>query len=159
MKNLPLALLIFVLLLSGTVFATAQETHIITLFVDTQAVIESKDTDAHCNFGQQAGISNEEYTIEAAVGDIVIWKGVSTSAPGTDIVNIRGINHEGGVNVFGTNKLNGNRQVPETVTATIVQGAPGDEDKYKISFKVTATVNGKSNNKNYHIDPKIRIRS
>jgi hypothetical protein len=148
----------FVFFVGACMYVQAQTTHTITLFVDTQAILEDKNTDAHCNFGQAVGISNEDYTIEAAVGDIIVWEGVSTSSPETDIVNIRGVNHEGGVNIFGTNKLNGDKGSPERVTGTVVQGAPGDEDKYKISFKVVSIVDGRQRNKTYHIDPKIRIR-
>ena len=134
--------------------ALAQETHTITLFVNT-AEVNSRNTDAQCNFGQGAGVSNEEFTIDARVGDIIVWKGVSTNAPDTDIVSISAINHEGGVNIFDQNTLRGNGQFPEVVIGTVVQGAPGDEEKYKLSFKV---FNGdRQRNGTFHIDPKIRI--
>lgn len=139
----------------STLTLSAQQVRTITLFVNTSEV--SKDNTAvSCNFGQPEGVTNEDYTIDVRVGDIIVWKGVSTSDPENDIVDIKAINHEGGVNVFDRNVLRGNGQSPETVSATIVQGAPGSEEKYKLSFKVYN--NGKKRNGTFHIDPKIRIQ-
>ena len=132
----------------------AQETHVVTLFVNTTDIVKPNIND-FANFGQAAGISNENFTINVRLGDIVIWKGVSTSAPETDIVNITAINHEGGVNVFGQNVLRGNSETPELVVGTVINGRPGDEEKYKLSFKVF--VNGSRKNGTFHIDPKIIV--
>ena len=142
------------LLLSFSTLSFCQETHTITLFVNT-AEVTSQNTALQCNFGQAEGVTNEEFTIQVKKGDIIVWKGVSTNAPETDIVSITAINHEGGVNIFDKNVLRGNNQSPEVVIGTIVQGAPGDEEKYKISFKVFN--NGIQRNGTFHIDPKIQI--
>lgn len=140
--------------LMSSSYVTAQETHIVTLFVNTTDIVKP-NIDQFANFGQPAGISNENFTINVRLGDIVIWKGVSTSAPDTDIVNISAINHEGGVNVFGQNVLRGNGETPELVVGTVINGRPGDEEKYKLSFKVF--VNGSKKNGTFHIDPKIIV--
>ena len=138
----------FILALSGNSYA--QETHTITLYVNTSTV-DRHNTDETCNFGQESGVSNKDFTIEVNVGDTIIWEGVSTSSDEV-LVNINAINHEGGKNVFNKNKLRGDGQVPEKVMGTVIQGAPGDEDKYKISFKMS------NRNGTFHIDPVIRIK-
>lgn len=142
------------LFLACSTFSIAQTTHTITLNVNT-AEITNQNSGEQCNFGQAEGITNEDFTIEAQVGDIVVWKGLSTNAPETDVVHITAINHEGGVNIFDKNVLRGNGQDPEVVIGMIVQGAPGDVEKYKVSFKVYN--NGEKRNGTFHIDPKIRI--
>lgn len=155
-----IVLLIFIL---GALHSTkAQQTHVITLKVNTAQV--TKDNIATtCSFEYQSpngsliqstGGSLEEFTIKVKVGDIVIWKGIPTSAA-ADRVDINAINHEGGKNVFDKNKLSGNGQQPEVVIGTVVTGAPGDVDKYKISFKVFN--GGTKRNGTFHIDPKIQI--
>lgn len=156
MKKYNYSFFLFILtsiFLSNT--AIAQKIHTITLSVNT-AEVESSNTSATCTFSQAEGITNEDFTLDVKVGDIIVWKGVSTNAPETDIVNITAINHEGGVNVFDKNTLRGNNQEPEVVTGVVVQGAPGDVEKYKISFKVFN--NGSKRGGTYHIDPKIQIR-
>ncbi len=148
-------LMLFLLFVGGAMSLSAQTVHTITLFVNT-AEINAQNMADQCNFGQPAGTSNEEFTLNARVGDIIVWKGVSSNAPETDMVGISAINHQGGVNVFGKNVLNGNSQEPEMVTGTVVQGAPGDVNKYMLSFKVFN--NGTQRGGTYRIDPKIRVQ-
>lgn len=157
MKNLKQSLIIIVavcLLFTTVGKAQAPETHIITLQVNTTDIKKPKVND-FANFGQSDDVSNENFTINVRKGDIIIWKGVSSSAPDTDLVSISAINHEGGVNVFGQNVLKGNGEVPELVIGTVINGNPGDEEKYKLSFKVF--VNGTKKNGTFHIDPKIKV--
>ena len=66
---------------------------VVTLYVNT-GDIDKSDVNASCNFGQSADIANEDFTIQASVGDTVTWQGVSSDAPSTDVVNISAINHE-----------------------------------------------------------------
>lgn len=146
--------ILFLAILS-TQTAFSQTPIVITLEVNT-AEITKNNKDVTCTFMKKPdNVTNEDFTIEAKVGDIIVWKGVSSSNPEGDRVDITAINHEGGKNVFGKNKLNGNGQQPETVIGTVVQGAPGDVDKYKISFKVFNA--GTKRNGTFHIDPKIQI--
>ncbi len=154
-KHLPIVFL-FMLSFLGTSALVGQEVHTITLFVNT-AEVTSQNTSVTCNFGQAEGVTNEDFTLDVKVGDIIVWKGVSTNAPDADMVSIKSINHEGGVNVFGKNVLRGNGQDPEVVTGVVVQGAPGEEDKYKVSFRVFN--DGSKRNSTFHIDPKIRIKT
>lgn len=148
-----------VLVAAGTLplaaFSQQGQNIVITLNVHTDT-IDKKDVNASCNFGQEEGIPNEEFTVAANIGDTITWQGVSVNAPGTDIVNISSINHEGGKNVFGQNILQGDRNTPRRVTGKVQFASPQGEDyKYKISFTVS---NGnKQRNGTFHIDPKIQV--
>lgn len=128
---------------------------VITLYVDT-ARIDTQKVNAFSNFGQAAGISNEEFTVEANVGDTITWRGVSANAPSTDVVNIVSINYEGGKNIFDQNILKSNGQSPETVSGVAkTKTEDGKKYKYKISFTVLNS--GRKRNGTFHIDPKIEI--
>lgn len=129
---------------------------VVTLYVDT-SLITNKNTASTCNFGQPEGVSNEEFTIDANVGDTVTWQGLSSNAPETDHVNIKSINHEGGKNVFAQNVLIGDRGTPEKVVGKVVNKT-GDEKKDQFKYKISFTVmnNGKNRNGTFHIDPVIR---
>lgn len=126
----------------------------VTLSVNTGSIV-NPNVDAYCTFGQGNGVSNEDYTTEANVGDTITWQGVSSSAPATDVVNITSINYTGGQNIFDQNVINGNNGNPEKVIATIANNTQGEEEEYTINFTV---FNG-SNRRNgsFSIDPKIII--
>ncbi|MDX1332523.1 MAG: hypothetical protein R3252_05800 [Robiginitalea sp.] len=133
----------------------AQEEHIITLEVNT-ADIQNPNVNDFCRFqGQDPEVSNEDYTIEARVGDVVIWRGVSTSSP-EDVVEIRAINHQGdrgGRDIFGQNQLRGeNGQVIGTILNTTEEGA---DYKYLLQFWVYN--NGTRRGGTFNIDPRIRV--
>ncbi len=140
-------------------FGTATNTptvHEITLYVDTGA-ITSDNVNQVSNFGQERGISNVDFTTVVKPDDIVLWKGVSSTAPETDEVLISAINHEGGARVFGKNTLKDTGQNPGVVVGVVSDGKDGDEEKYKISFKVKN--NGEKRNGTFHIDPKIQVKN
>lgn len=127
---------------------------IVTLKVDT-GKIDKGNTSASCNFGQEAGISNEEFTIVVNVGDTVTWRGVSSSSPETDVVNITKIKYVRGKNIFGkdldTKDTGKNQKISAKVlSSTVTEGTY----KYDISF--TVTNNGVKRNGTFHIDPKIQ---
>ncbi|MBL7849581.1 MAG: hypothetical protein JNN04_01675 [Cyclobacteriaceae bacterium] len=128
---------------------------VITLNVDT-STIDKKDVNASCNFGQEEGVPNEEFTVSANIGDTITWQGISVNAPETDVVNIVSINYEGGKNIFGQNILSSNRTEPRRVTGKVQSATPEGQDyKYKISF--TVSNNGRQRNGTFHIDPKIQV--
>jgi hypothetical protein len=131
------------------------ETHVVTLYVDTSQ-IDNQNVDRVSNFGQPENISNQDFTIDVSLGDVVMWQGVSSNAPETDVVLISAINHEGGVNVFDQNVLKDTSRKPGVVEGTVKKGQSGQEQKYKVSFKVLN--NGAKRNGTFHIDPKIRVR-
>ena len=133
----------------------AQVERVITLEVNT-ADIRNPNVNDFCNFlGKDPQVSNEEYTIEANVGDLIIWRGVSTSSP-QDSVEIRAINHQGnrgGRDIFGANRLGGeNGEVRGTVRNTTEAGA---DYKYKIQFRVY--IDGRRKGGTFNIDPKIKV--
>ena len=135
---------------------TNPEVHEITLYVNT-SILDNSNIDEVCNFGQDPNIPNSEYTITVRPGDIVVWKGVSTSNEELDQVLIKAINHEGGARVFGRNTLNDTNQNPGIVIGTVTDGKDGDDEKYKLSFKVLN--DGVKRNGTFHIDPKISVRN
>ena len=142
---------IAIALFTFSIASYGQQTHVITLNVDT-GQIEKSNVDQVCDFGQDPGISNRGFTIEVEIGDTVKWIGVSSSSPETDSVEITSINHEGGARVFGKNKLNDTDGV---VIGIVTDGKEGDLEKYKISFKVYN--NGDKRGGTYHIDPIIKV--
>ena len=133
----------------------AQTERVITLEVNT-ADIENPNVNDFCHFlGQDPEVSNEDYTIEANIGDVIIWRGVSTSSP-DDRVEIRAINHQGnrgGRDIFGSNRLGGqNGEVRGTI---LNRTEDGTDYKYKIQFRVY--VDGRRKSGTFNIDPKIRV--
>lgn len=135
--------------------AQAQQEIIIMLYVDTREV-RNPNVNDYCSFAQPAEIPNEEYTVEASVGDTIIWKGVSRTHP-EDRVLITAINHQGdkgGRDIFGQNRIPGENG---EVRGTILND-PGDglDYKYMLSFRVLN--NGDPRPGEFNIDPKIRVR-
>jgi hypothetical protein len=156
MKPNP-ALRIFLFLLPAVLLTNlhAQTERVITLEVNT-ADIENPNVNDFCNFlGQDPGVSNEDYTIDANLGDTIIWRGVSTSSP-DHTVEIRAINHQGnqgGRDIFGSNKLSGeNGEVRGTIR---YRTEAGTVYKYKIQFRVY--IDGRRKRGTFNIDPKIRV--
>lgn len=131
----------------------AQEV-VVTLFVDTGSIQKPNESN-YCNFGQADGVSNEEFTIVANVGDTITWRGVSSSAPSTDVVSVVAINYEGGKNVFGSNVLKDTPQNPGTVSGQVRYRTGDQFCKYKIMFTVTNS--GTKRGGTYQIDPKIEV--
>ena len=131
----------------------AQETKTITLNVNTSEITRST-VNENANFGQSPRISNEDFTIEVSLDDVVVWKGLSTSSE-DDRVEILSINHEGGVSLFNysRNILKGENGV---VSAVVTKGKAGDSDKYTIKFRVYR--NGERLPGTFQIDPKIVIK-
>lgn len=125
---------------------------IVKLNVDTSQISED-NVDSCSNFGQGPGISNENFLTEANVGETIIWQGVSSSAPTTDVVNIIKIKHHGGNNVFKHHELKGKGN-PEKVSGAVKKHTNGDSETYTLSFNV---FNGQIKRGTYKIDPKLAI--
>lgn len=124
----------------------------ITLNVETRKISEN-NIDSCSNFGQGPGISNENFSTSANVGDTIIWQGVSSSAPETDVVNISKINHHSGNNVFKHHELKGKGH-PEKVSGAVKNHTNGDGETYTLSFTV---FNGQTERGKYKIDPILAI--
>lgn len=134
--------------------ATAQQIHNVVLRVNTQD-IQNPNVNDYCSFeGQEPGVSNEDYMIVAAVGDTVVWSGVSTSNPADQVIieSINYVGDKGGRNVFGSNRLEGQNG---TVTGVIQNSDGGTPYKYMLTFRVLNS--GQARQGVYNIDPKIRV--
>jgi hypothetical protein len=134
-----------------TQIVSAQDKHTITLYVDTQNItLENLETT--CNFGQEPGTSNENYTVYVNKGDTVTWNGISTTSD-QDKVEIIKIEYKSGTNLFGRETLKDQNGV---VTATITTGESDQYEKYDIYFRVQR--NGRWLRQDFPIDPKLRIK-
>ena len=162
MRTKNLLLFATILLSLGKSYSQDQQTHTVTLYVNT-AEITHQNTNQVCYIiaetsGEdpiQSDGDLENFTIEVNLGDIVVWNGVSTSSENDD-VNIKRIKHEHGPDVFENPDLPGNGQNREQVQGTVRRGNRGDIEKYKIHF--TVFNNGNQRNGNFKIDPKIKVK-
>ncbi len=140
----------------------AQQTHYITLHVNTDQITSQNESEVSSFTSespdtQLASDGNlEDFTTTVNAGDTVIWKGVSSNNPDYDIVNISSINWHGGDNVFDENVIKGNGDSPEEVAAAVKTGTNGQIEKYTIKF--TVINNGNKKGGTYHIDPKIAVK-
>ncbi|MEP3838310.1 MAG: hypothetical protein ABJM36_11710 [Algibacter sp.] len=140
----------------------AQDTYYVTIHVETNNITNQNKLEV-CYFTSEAPNGDittssgniEDFNIEVNPEDRIIWRGVSTTNPETDIVNVRSINHQGGQNVFGRNLLNGNGETPELVIGIVDPGTRGRVEKYAIKITV---YNAGSKRGNYRIDPKITVK-
>ena len=147
-------LLIAFILLSFSNTSFAQETIYVTLNVDTDEV-KTEGTHTYCSFeGQSKSMDTREYTVNANVGDVIVWNAVSSSSE-RDEVKITAINYEGGTKVFSSDRMSGQDGV---VSGTINKSTAGKADyKYTVSFKIMS--NGNLRPGTFHIDPKIKVGS
>lgn len=144
---LPVFLLIF---LSEN--SLAQELHTITLYVNTGLLTQNRDVDQYANFGQDASISNKDYTVEVNMNDDIEWVGVSSSAPDTDFVHITKIKHDKKEKILNSDDIDGEK----VVRAKVTKGNIGDTEKYEIRFKITSASNPQD--RTFNIDPVLKIR-
>lgn len=129
--------------------------HLISLQVNTQSITPTT-IDANCSFeGNTNGVSNENFVIIAANGDLITWSGRSMDSV-DDTVNITGINYEEGTHLFGTDDLTPTSADPFRVSGTVINADNADTESYIITFDV---YNGTTKRGSYAIDPKIMINS
>lgn len=136
---------------------------IVTLKVNT-AEINQTNIEEYCNFDEQEeGSLNKNYTKEVNIGDMIVWKGVSTSSD-EDFVNIISIDHEDGKKIFGQRHLRGNGDEPELVVGIVIDHTIDEDEngnifdnifKYGLSF--TVIKGGDKANGLFKIDPKIQV--
>ena len=153
-----ISMIMAVVLLSFSIYSCKKDTprglnyqiHKITLYVDTGS-IDQQNLDSTCNFGQPPGVSNKDYLTNVHLGDAIIWEGVSSSSPNTDLVKIKKIKYDNGVKILNKDELEG-----ETIVFGIVKnGKIKDEEKYVIKF--TVFNKGIKRNGIFKIDPKLQI--
>ena len=137
-------------------YSQGPTTHTILLNVNTSEVLNT-NLATTINFGQAAGISNEEFTIQVNRGDIIVWQAVSSNAPDTDEVRVTTIQHESGPNFFGSATLSDNLQTPGVVLGSISNGRPGEIQKYTLHFRVWNSGNPRGGT--FVVDPKIQINN
>lgn len=129
------------------------ENHNIILFVDT-ANITKDNVEECCSFYQDnMGSPTNEYSTSVDAGENITWLGLST-ANANDVVNITKIEYEGGADLFGRAKLNGDGGYPENVIGTIIN-TPKGEETYTITFTVHQGNNGGKRNGKFRLDPKL----
>ena len=131
--------------------------HEIVLNVNTSEITQTT-TDEYADFGQEDTISNEDYTTKVSKGDIIIWRGVSTVDPISDVVNIVLIRHEEGKRLLGRNALQGNNGDPGMVVGMIgkdVSEVISDIKYEKYSLHFTVYNDGIRRNGVFKIDPKL----
>ncbi len=127
----------------------------ITLSVDT-ANITPENVESTCSFSDTNGSPKankpKDFKTSVTLGDKMSWEGEPTDKSTKDSVAITEIVFDGGVNLLGEQKIPGSSG---KVSAEVVAGASGDEEKYTVNFDVTS--NGET--KSYSIDPILDIRS
>jgi len=136
-----------------TTHAQESKTVVVTLNVNT-GQIDDKNLATTCNFGQDQNISNENFTIEVNVGDSISWRGVSSSSPATDIVEITKIKYAKGKNIFDKDDLLPGKN--KTISGKALSKTTA-EDTYKYDIYFTVTNNGTRRNGTFKIDPKIIV--
>lgn len=124
--------------------------HTITLHVDTDN-IDQQNIDATCTFGQSSGLTNEDFTTYVKKGDKIIWGGVSSSSPRTDVVKIKKIKYKRGSVILNKSELTGDK----SVVGITKKGNVGDVGEYLIEF--TVFNNGIKRNGTFKIDPKLQV--
>lgn len=141
----------------------SQEIHYVTIHVNTADITNQNELEMCYFTSQSPGMDPitsegniEDFNIIVSAGDTIIWRGVSTSNPDSDIVNVSSINYHGGDNVFDTNVLNGNGEIPEEVLGVVQPDTNGQVEKYTIKF--TVLNNGERRGGTFKVDPKITVR-
>ena len=154
-RTFQFLILTAILCLTINITSYAQEERVITLYVNTAQITNQNEYQVSSFDGQEEGTDTRNFTVYVRPGDKIIWRGVSSTSPDNDVVNIKSINYEGGKNVFNQNVLNATNESPGIVIGIIKNGSEGFEEKYKISF--TVFNNGVKRQGTYHIDPKIKV--
>ena len=133
-------ILSFALVLLST-FAFGQAEHTATLVCDIQALRNNEKPSEVCYFAEDPETPPEIFTIDALVGDEIIWDGEES-------ILIKEIIHKGGENIFAENPR-GNGQIK----ARPNKPTNGNPYRYMIQFRIDGE------EKVYVIDPLIKTRN
>ena len=131
-------LIIFASIVLFATSAFSQQTA--TLACDTEALQNGSKPAEVCHFVENPDIDPELFTIEAEVGEEILWSG-------EDTILIRKVKHYGGTKIFD--------QDPEgdgEIIARPNKKTNGRPYKYKLKFRLEGS------NKQYTIDPIIRSK-
>ncbi|QYA24493.1 hypothetical protein G3I01_02870 [Gramella sp. MT6] len=132
---------------------SAQEVNkMVVLEVDTDN-INANNINEMATFGQPSEISNENFTLDVQLGDVIIWQG--RTMPGTGgLVRIKLLKHEEGVKLLGANRIS-EQDGTGVVVGRVQAGQVGDEEKYSLKFEVRQR--GSQDWVEYTIDPKLQL--
>lgn len=142
--------------LSFSIFSFGQQTHIVTLHVDTENLnIENVASDTISSFMAEntqieKAFPPEEFTIIVSQGSTIVWEATSSSST-IDKVEILRIVREGGPNIFSSEEISKNEE--GKVQGVIINKTFNEPFKYKVLFQVNGT------GPIYQIDPKIKVGS
>ncbi len=127
----------------------------ITLNVDTREISE-ENLERTCRFeGQEPEMSTRDFMTLVGVRDIVVWDAVSISDPENDKVEVTLIERNDGADLFGKERLRDDAQNRGVVVGSVLQGRPGEVQKYTMKIKV---YNGAEVRGTYEIDPKLKVK-
>lgn len=146
---------IFVLFFCMSLFSVkmnAQANKMIVLEVDTDNINEN-NIEEMATFGQPSEISNENFTLDVALGDVIIWQGKTMPGAG-GLVRIKLFRHEDGVKILGANRISEQNDTG-VVVGKVQAGQVGDEEKYTLKFEVRKR--GTQDWTEYSIDPKLKL--
>ena len=129
-----------------------ENTIYVTLNVDTSQITDQNLAQSCYFTGQPDDTAMEDFTVEANVGDTIIWQGISTNAPSTDIVHIQTIHHHHGRNAFDREDHFGDDR-SHKISKKVQYSAEG-EQSYKYTLTFTVFNNGNKRG-TFHIDPII----
>ena len=142
---LPLILLFSITILSSVSYA--QTLHRITLEVDTENITRD-NLATTCSFGQADGVSNEDFTTEVRVGDMIVWN-ITASDQNPLPLEYVFVKYVNGAKLLNKNKITPTGNV---ISANVKKGKKDEVEKYEVKFKVR----GKGT---FVIDPKIIIKT
>lgn len=132
----------------------AQELNkMIILEVDTDN-INATNINETATFGQPSEISNENFTLDVELGDVIIWQGKTMPGAG-GLVRITLFKHDEGVKLLGAGRIS-DQDGTGVIVGKVQAGQPGDQEKYTLKFEVRQR--GSQDWIEYKIDPKLLMK-
>lgn len=164
MKSIQNWGVVLVMLLGATIFTYGQQTHVITLSVDTneindENVLEVCSLQASENTTVEADDDLESFTVIVNEGDDIIWEGVSDFSE-DHIVEITKVKYDSGTEVFNdfkTKDLEGKKDGKKKKVKAKVKNNTKNKEPTKYILKFTVIVNGVESEE-YSIDPVIKVQ-
>lgn len=130
---------------------------VITLYVNTKEVKHSQTEDYCYLFSEDSNPKNsgtgknnlKDFLTKVELGDNILWNGISSNAPETDIVKIKQI-----IRIDGPKIFKGDPKGKRTVKAKTVKDTPGN-DKYRYIIQFTVSTKPGV----FTIDPTITVNN
>lgn len=124
----------------------------VILEVDTEN-INANNIAETATFGQPSEVSNEDFTLNVQLGDVVIWQGRAMPGSG-GLVKITLLKHEGGMKLLGANRIS-EQNGTGVIVGRVQAGQVDDMEKYSLKFEVRNR--GSQEWVEYTIDPKLKL--